>query len=125
MKLIALLLSVAIFASCSKDKKDDDGGGYPKNVTIEYKVTSSSGLNAADLIYLNETGGNSIVDGAALPFSKKFTKQVKNYEMALINVTATSGGTIKVEILVNDKVVKSETLTGNTIVHGSVGYQFL
>lgn len=124
VKMIALLLSVSLLFSCKKDK-DGDNSSYPKDVTIEYRITTTtSGLNAADVTYTNETGGMSNIDLAALPFSKKFTKRVNQYETLGLSTTATKGGNLKAEILVNDKVVKTETYTGTSIVHGVLPYQF-
>jgi hypothetical protein len=123
VKMIALLLSVSLLFSCKKDKDGDSG--YPKDVTIEYRVTTTtSGFNAADVTYNNETGGRSDIDNAAIPFSKKITKRVDKYETIGLSVTAARGGDLKTEILVNDKVVKTETYTSTSIVHGVLVYQF-
>lgn len=121
--MIALLLSVSLLFSCKKDKDGDSG--YPKDVTIEFRVTTTtSGLNAADVTYDNETGGRSDIDNAAIPFSKKITKKVDKYETLGLSVTAARAGNLKTEILVNDKVVKTETYTSTSIVHGVLVYQF-
>lgn len=124
VKIIALLLSATLLFSCKKSK-DDDKSSYPKEVTIEYRVTTTtSGLNAADVTYTNETGGMSDIDLAALPFSKKITKTVNQYEVIGISTSVGKGGNLKAEILVNDKVVKTETFTGTSFVSGIFSYQF-
>lgn len=124
VKLMALLLSASLLFSCKKDK-DDSPSGFPREVNIEYKVTATAGnLTKADVTYTNETGGISSVDNTALPFSKKLKKTVNKYEVLAISTTSTLPGGLKAEILIDNKVVKTETYTGNTIVHGIFTYQF-
>ncbi|AXY72858.1 hypothetical protein D3H65_02235 [Paraflavitalea soli] len=124
VKIIALLLSASLLFSCKKDK-DNDNSSYPKDVTIEYRVTTTtSGLNAADVNYTNETGGMSSIDLAPIPFSKKITKRVNQYEVIGLSVTAIKNGNLKTEILVNDKLVKTETYTSTSVIHGTLAHQF-
>jgi hypothetical protein len=127
LKFLAILLFATVFISCKKDKDDDDGSpsSYPKDVTIEYRITTpTSAIKNADVTYTNETGGLSNLDAAALPFSKKFTRKVNRYDNVALSVTSTIGGSIKTEILVNDKVVTTQTFTGTSIVHGVVPHIF-
>lgn len=126
LNISALLFSVFLLGSCSKSKDDDNGGGgYPKEVTIEYKVKKTSGnLNGADLILANETGGNEIIDNAALPFSKKFKKTVKEWEVIQIAATASGGGGLQLDILVNDQVVETKTGSGTNVLNVQAAYQF-
>jgi hypothetical protein len=125
VKLMALLLSASLLFSCKKDDDAPSGSGFPKEVNIEYKVTATAGnLTKSDVTYTNETGGISSVDDAALPFSKKIKKTVDKYEVLAISTTSTLPGGLKAEILIDNKVVKTETYTGNTIVHGIFTYQF-
>lgn len=126
VKILALLLTTSLLFSCKKDKDNDDApGGFPKEVNIEYKVTATAGnLTKADVTYTNETGGISTVDNAALPFSKKLKKTVDKYEVIAISTTSALPGGLKAEILIDNKLAKTETYTGNTIVHGIFTYQF-
>lgn len=127
LRLFALLLSIALVTSCKKDKNDDPGtgGGYPKEVNIEYKLTTTtSGLNAADVDYTNETGGSTSNDVATVPFSVKFKKNVKLYEVIVFSAFSMKPGNLKLEILVNGNVVKTETFNGTSYVSGQVAYQF-
>lgn len=126
VRILALLLSATLLFSCKKDKDNDDTpSGFPKEVNIEYKVTATAGnLTKADVTFTNETGGISSVDDAALPFSKKLKKTVNKYEVLAISTTSTLPGGLKAEILIDNKVVKTETYTGNTVVHGIFSYQF-
>ncbi|MBO9561764.1 MAG: hypothetical protein J7621_03285 [Niastella sp.] len=126
VKLMTLLLSATLLFSCKKDKDNNDTpSSFPKEVNIEYKVTATAGnLTKADVTYTNETGGISSVDNSALPFSKKLKKTVNKYEVLAISTTSSLPGGLKAEILIDNKVVKTETYTGNTIVHGIFTYQF-
>lgn len=124
--ILAILLFAVVFSSCKKSK-DNDGpsSSYPQEVTIEYRATTTtSAIKNADVTFTNETGGYSNIDAAAVPFSKKFKKTVNKYEVIGLSLTATVGGSLKAEILINDKVVKTETYTGTSIVHGILQYQF-
>lgn len=128
MRILAILLSFAMLAtSCKKDNNNDNpgSGGYPKEVTIEYRVTTTtSNLKNASVTVTNETGGTATEDAATLPFSKKFKRTVKQYDVLTISGTSTVAGNLKLEILVNDKVVTSETYSSTSIVLGSTGYIF-
>ncbi len=128
MRILTLLLSCALlFTACKKDKDENPagGGGYPKEVTIEYRVTTTtSTLKKASVTYINETGGHSTDDAAALPFSKKFKKSVKQYDVILVSGMALVGGNFTLEILVNDKVVKTESFSGTSTITGSTAYGF-
>lgn len=128
MRILAVLLSFAMLAtSCKKDKDNDNPGtgGYPKEVTIEYRVTTTtSTLKNARVTVTNETGGTATIDAAVLPFSKKFKKTVKQYDVLTISGTSGVAGNLKLEILVNDKVVTSETYSSTSVVVGSTGYVF-
>ena len=125
VKILALLLSATLLFSCKKDKDNDQPSGFPKEVDIEYRVTATAGsLTKADVTYTNETGGLSDIDNAALPFSKKFRKTVNKYDVIGLSTTSTLPGGLKAEILVDNKVVKTETFTGTTVVHGIFTYQF-
>lgn len=125
LNICALLFSVLLLGACSKSKDDDKGGGYPKEVNIEYRVKKTGGnVNNVDLILTNEGGGNDIIDGVTLPYSKKFKKMVKEWEVIQITASSDVPGSIQLEIVVNDQVVESKPASGNTVIHGQIGYQF-
>lgn len=125
------LMLLTLFSACSKkpDGVNDPRKNYPKNVTIEYRVSKVSGDNIGvmDIRFTNETDADSQLTGQSLPFSKTITKTV-NYASdvslsILENYRIT--GSIKLEILVNGKVVKTETpVFSNTYITGGVVYQF-
>jgi hypothetical protein len=130
MRFRSILLAASVVflsASCSKD---DDGppppsSSYPKNVSVEYKVSSSSGLSTAgSIMYTNATGGSTSVSNSSLPFSKKIDITVNRYDNVALSVTHPNGGTLKLEILVNNVVVKSQEFSGNPVISGTVPYIF-
>lgn len=125
MRLFTLLMAVVLLGtSCKKDKDDNKDSGFPRTVTIEYKVSSGSSLNAADITYTNETGGITRVENAALPFYKKFDKNLT--EPQAIGMSATSGvaGNLKLEIIVNGKSVTAQEFTQSPVISAIVQHTF-
>jgi hypothetical protein len=116
-----------VSASCSKD---DDGpepppSSYPKNVSVEYRVTSTSGLaTAGSIMYTNATGGSTTVSNSALPFSKKVDFTVNRYDNVALSVTHPSSGALKLDILVDNVVVKSQEFSSSPVITGTVPYIF-
>ena len=121
---LAIALSVTLMTACSKSKDDNGGSSYPKTVSIEYKVVSSTGLKAAEITWTNETGGNSDLDNAALPFSKKFDRKVEKYNIIYLRALSGVGGSLTLEIYVDGKKVQSKTATGSGVFTDMIGYTF-
>lgn len=119
-----LLATVLIATSCSKSKDNNDSG-FPRTVSVEYKVTSNSGLNKADIMYTNETLGETDINNAALPFNKKV--DVKLTEPVGIGLTGASftGGNLRLEIIVNGKSVAAQEFNSNSTTSGIVSYSFV
>lgn len=119
-----LLATVLIATSCSKSKDNKDSG-FPRTVSVEYKVTSNSGLNKADIMYTNETLGETDINNAALPFNKKV--DVKLTEPVGIGLTGASftGGNLRLEIIVNGKSVAAQEFNSNSTTSGIVSYSFV
>jgi hypothetical protein len=110
------LLFVTASISCKKD--DSSSSSYPKTVTIEYKVTNITGVNAVDVNYTNETGAVATFNAIALPWSKKITRTVNVNDATLLQITTdntASNKKVKTEIYINDQLVKSQTPEGNFI----------
>jgi hypothetical protein len=121
--LAAAVCALASMTACGDDEEaSTPASAYPREVAVEYKVTSSSGLSEANVMYTNETGGNSS-DTPKLPFSKKFRMTVKQYDSLAYSVTSTAGE-LTGEILVDDKVVDTKTFTSTSNVVGSSAYIF-
>ncbi|MDF2193245.1 hypothetical protein [Paraflavitalea sp. CAU 1676] len=129
LRIVALLFSLALVTSCKKDKDNDDPGstgGYPKEVNIEYKATTTtSGLTTVGVHYHNETGGLTDNDAAAIPFSVKLKKKVNRYEVIVFSAAALKAGNLKLDILINGTVVKSESFSSTSNVNGQIAYQFM
>ena len=126
LKKIKSLILMSIFAislaSCSSDSDSSSGGNsYPREVTITYKVTSTT-TNAAFLIqYVNETGGNTDVTNPSLPYTKTITRTVNQGDVLTLGCGTNTSQTVKLEILVNNNVVKSQENTG---ISGAIVYSF-
>ena len=141
--IMSMLLGVIVCMgaiSCNKD--DDKGSGtnptptpnpsaYPKNVSIEYRASVASGsvAKATSITFTNETGGESTVNDVPMPFSKKIDRNVKYLDKAAIaimqNNSATPGAfSIKLEILVDGQVVKTETHSDNSHLNAAIVHFF-
>jgi Mycobacterium membrane protein len=122
--MLPLVLIAALSAGCSKDDAGN-GNTYPKTVSVEYKLIPTAGItNASTIVYTNETGGNSSLSNTALPFSAKFSRSVNRSTGIAVGVTASGNGSIRCEIIVDGKVIVSETYTGNSVITGSSAYVF-
>ena len=107
-------------ASCKKSGSDPQDG-YPKQVSITYRVSSTAAGNLVSITYDNETGGQSTVDNPSLPFTKTITKTVDKYNIVTLGYFVNPAQNVKLEILVNDKVVKSQSYTS---VNAAMSYTF-
>jgi len=104
---------MVLLSACKKDKKGNSG--YPKDATIEYRYTLLSGSpTGLELRYTNESGGTEDIRTATLPYSKKITRKVNAYDGVTAGFIATGPGSIKVELLIDGKVVDSKTASVNT-----------
>lgn len=119
-----LLFSVSIltmlFTSCSKDD-DNSSSSYPKQVSITYAVSSTTTASAALVSYKNETGVDINVTNPALSFTKTFTRTVNKNDVLSLGYGTNTNQTVKLEILVNNSIVKSQTFTSTS---GAIIYLF-
>ncbi len=104
--LIVVIASVMLL-SCGKPGSDS-GGAYPKQVSITYRVTSPAIDSLVLITYDNETGGKTSVDNPRLPFVKTISKTVRKYDIIVVGYFVNPAKNVKLEILVNNKVVKSQ-----------------
>lgn len=126
--VLTMLFMSSLFFSCSKD---DDGGSnntYPKDVKIKYEVSSTTS-NTARVTYKNETGAETSVENASLPFSKEVRKSVKFAEivsvLAAISVENGQNESVTVRLFIDDKLVDERTANSNLgSVVGQATYQF-
>lgn len=121
--LFLLAFSAILFISCRSDSNDDNSGGntYPKQVSITYRITSTTKSSLFHIAYKNEIGGTTEVNNPALPFTKTFTRTVNQFDNLSLSCSSTTSQTVKLEILVDNKVVNS---TENTNTISSVAYVF-
>ncbi|KEQ29828.1 hypothetical protein [Pedobacter antarcticus] len=128
LKFIAApcLLLLVLSSSCSKDKDNNPQGGnsYPKEVEVEYRLTSVRGITSGDVIYHNSTGGNTLVDKVTLPYSVKFKRTVNFTDNLAISINALGSGEVKAEILVDGKVVTTQNYAGTSVITGAAIYIF-
>lgn len=116
-KLLALsfcLVVLTAFFSCSKDDENNNGGPYD----VEFRVTTSANAPIMNIIHTNASGEQTALSSVGgNSWSSKITVQAGVPAIA-INATAyaEAGGTIKVEILVNGKVVKENEGRGTALV---------
>lgn len=114
MKLIktSLFMAMIIFLGSACKKSDAVNNNiYPKQVSITYRVSSTTINNLGSITYDNETGGQTTADTPALPFVRTITKTVNKYNIITLGYFVNPAQTVKLEILVNNEVVKSQTYT--------------
>lgn len=103
-------LIILLAASCKKSGSDTDNI-YPKQVSITYRVSSATANNLVSITYDNETGGQTTVNNPSLPFTKTITKTVNKNNIITLGYFVNPAQTVKLEILVNNEVVKSQVYT--------------
>lgn len=125
---VVSLFALPLIISCGKSPSSS---GYPANVSIEYRVTcTQGGVTKSDAIsYVNETGGISNLSNVSLPFSKKISRTVNVGDLAQIAFLHNNSGsavnyTVKLEILVNNQVVKTQSFSGTGALSGALSHAF-
>lgn len=119
------LLLMLLTSSCSKDDDPAPGGEkFPKEVNIEYRITSVRGIQSGDVIYHNETGGTTILDKVSLPYSVQFKRTVKFSDNLALSFNTIGSGEVKAEILVDGKVVTTENYAGTSVISGTAVHIF-
>jgi hypothetical protein len=122
-KVITTLIfwSILAFMSCSKDDNNTPSS-YPKSVKIGYRITGT--IKKGNTIYVNETGGLNSLTDQVLPFTKDINATVKQFDALSLSVSSNEAGSAKLEILVNDKSVQTQTFSSNNFVSGTIAYVF-
>ena len=114
MKLLKTSLFIGLFillaASCKKTDSNTDNT-YPKQVSITYRVSSTTTNNLVSITYDNETSGQTTADNPPLPFTKSVTRTVNKNNIVTLGYFVNPAQTVKLEILVNNEVVKSQVYT--------------
>lgn len=102
---------VLLLATHCKKPASSTGSGYPKQVNITYKVSSSSTNNLVSITYDNETGGQTSVNTPALPFTKTISKTVNKYDIITLGYFVNPAQTVQLQILVDNQVTKTQEYT--------------
>lgn len=128
---LLIVLAVLVFSSCSKDG-DGSGNSYPRTVDITYRITCTTGnvtiINNAS--YKNETGGTTNLANVSLPFSQTVRKSVARSEVIVLSAFHNNSGSptpafaLKLEILVNGSVEKTETYSDPSRLNIAMAYGF-
>ncbi len=116
-----VVISLFSLVSCKKNDSSTPGN-YPKQVMITYRVTGAVTGPLTIISYKNETGGTTDVSNPSLPFVKTITKTVNKYDDVTVGYGVNPAQTIKLEILVNNQIVKMQE---NTAAYGAIAYSFL
>lgn len=114
MKLFKPSLFIAFItflATSCKKSGSDAGNTYPKQVNITYRVSSTATNSLVSIAYDNETGGQATVNNPSLPFTKAITKTVNKNNIITLGYFVNPAQTVKLEILVDNQVVKSQSYT--------------
>lgn len=121
IKLILMTASVLLLVSHCKKPISSTGSGYPKQVNITYKVSSSSTSNLVSITYDNETGGQTSVNTPALPFTKTISKTVNKYDIITLGYFVNPAQTVQLQILVDNQVTKTQEYT---LPNAAMSYTF-
>jgi hypothetical protein len=127
-RCIAALL---IFCSCSKSGADASHN-YPREANIEYRITliSGGGTMLLSATY-TDVAGDVRLNDQTLPFVKKVKKTVNRGDdigaSFLFNAPPNPNTTIsiRIDILIDGTLVKTETFTAVDNVIGSLVYIFI
>jgi len=115
-KLLALSFCLVVLTalfSCSKDDDKNNNGPYD----VEFKVTTSSSAAISNIIHTNASGEQTALSAVGgNTWSSKVTVKAG---VPVIGINATgyseTGGTIKVQILIDGKVVQENTGSGTAL----------
>lgn len=121
MKTGFLLLPFLMFTSCSDKSERPAPNNYPKQVSVTYKVTSSSTAAAAVITYTGITGSLINEPSPALPYTKTFTRIVNISDIISLGYGTNLPQQVKLELLVNNVVVKTDSFTSTS---GAIVYTF-
>jgi hypothetical protein len=114
MKLLKMPLFIGLITLLASSCKKSDSGtsnSYPKQVDITYRVSSTTIDSLESITYDNQTGGQTTADNPVLPFTKTFKRTVDKYTIITLGYFVNPAQTVKLEILVNNQLVKSQVYT--------------
>lgn len=130
VSMLLVLLLTTLMIACAKTGSEG-GGSYPKKVSLEYRITSITGgvSKITSGSYTNATGGDTFLNDEPLPFSRKFSRTVNRGDdlgLSLLhnNSTTSTPFSLKLDILLDGSIVKSETFIGSASTIGAIVYLF-
>ncbi|QHT66194.1 hypothetical protein GXP67_05690 [Rhodocytophaga rosea] len=126
-RLSVLVLATLFLNECNKS--DDPKPAYPKNVSVAYKVSGTGVSKVTSLSYTNATGGSTSLTDTTIPFSVSFNGTVNvgdDLGLSVLHNNSATGNpfNIKLEIYVDNKLVKTETYEGTSSVIGAIVHFF-
>ena len=121
MKTVCLMLPFMLLGSCSDKSEGPAPNMYSKQVSVTYKVKSSSTAAAAVITYTGVAGSPINEPSPALPFTKTFTRTVNMSDIISLGYGTNLPQQVKLEMLVNNVVVKTESFTSTS---GAIVYIF-
>jgi hypothetical protein len=124
------VLAILFLNACNKSNDPNPTGSiptYPKNVLVEYRVSGTGVSKITSLSYTNATGGTTNLTDISIPFSVSFNRTVNtadNLGLSFIHNNSAVGNQfdVKLEIYVDNKLVKTETYEGTSSVIGAIVY---
>jgi hypothetical protein len=119
-KSLLAVLSLFVVVATTGCKKDGDSSSnsYPKDVSIEYKVTNVSGVGTIDISYNNASGGLTQLQDVPLPWSVKFDRKVNKDDVIILQVAQgglSANAKVKCDLNINGTLAASKTPEGSFI----------
>lgn len=124
----SIIVLISLFLNAC-NKSDDPKPRYPKNVSVEYRVSGAGVSKVTSLRYTNATGGFTSLADTSIPFSVSFTRTVDigdDVGLSVLHNNSAVGNSfdIKLEIYVDNKLVKTETYEGTNSITGAIVHFF-
>lgn len=124
LRFSSIILALAYCCCGACLKKKDPGPGvnvYPRTISFVYKITATSTNTADVLTYKTETGTDSTVVNAGLPYSILFRKTVNKNDVLSVGYGTHNNQSVKLEIFADNVMVKSQVFNATA---GAIVYLF-
>jgi len=123
-----IVFCVFVSISCSSNEELNDLTTSSKEVNISYGVTLISGIvSSSNIVCLNKDDGKSNFiefKNKSLPFSMSYKRNVSAKDVVSLSVESESQGSIKLQIFVDGKEVKSKIYTSEQKINETINYVF-
>jgi hypothetical protein len=131
MKWFGLMALGLLFTTSCKKDSDTTTPTYPKKVQVGYRmsVTQGSLAKVTFISYVNSSGGTTNLDDVSLPYTLDFSTTVNkldDFSLSFFENRPTGSEMlgIKLELLVDGKVMKTETFESSSSLSGAAVYFF-